>query len=169
MRHRVWVVLVLGNIHSNWPEIDNTTAEWNLWVGPVAAAEVFASGVSIHLTPLDATNQIVWTEADAGRWSASGASEGVVTGDLLQWMLDSWFRQESISGTWRRRSLRPIPIFAARGPIRVEPRSPRDLPTRRCASNLTRSGSAPWPPPSLAGDAEKPDVGSNRVRIGRGE
>lgn len=84
-------VEVPGNIHSDWPEIDNTTAEWNIWVDPVAAAEVFASDLSIHLTPLDATNQIVWTDSDASTWFGSSSPEGAAAGDLLHWMLNSWF------------------------------------------------------------------------------
>jgi pyrimidine-specific ribonucleoside hydrolase len=81
---------VRGNINSDWPEIDNRVAEWNIWVDPVAAEEVFSSGLSLHLIPLDATNQIVWTQSDALAWAASGTPEGVLAGDLLQWMLDSW-------------------------------------------------------------------------------
>ncbi len=34
-----------GNIHSDWPELDNEVAEWNIWVDPLAAQEVFASGL----------------------------------------------------------------------------------------------------------------------------
>jgi pyrimidine-specific ribonucleoside hydrolase len=79
-----------GNIASDWPEIPNAVAEWNIWVDPVAAAEVFASGLPLHLTPLDATNQVLWTRADARSWGASGTSAGILAGDFLEWMLDSW-------------------------------------------------------------------------------
>lgn len=82
---------VPGNIHSDWPGIENTVAEWNIWVDPVAASEVFNSGLSIDLTPLDATNQVVWTEADAAAWEASGTIEGVLAAEILRWMLRSWF------------------------------------------------------------------------------
>jgi purine nucleosidase/pyrimidine-specific ribonucleoside hydrolase len=81
---------VPGNIHRDWPEIDNTVAEWNIWVDPVAADEVFTSGVEIYLTPLDATDQVLWTEQDATRWASSGSAEGAMAADLLQWMLESW-------------------------------------------------------------------------------
>lgn len=83
-------IYVPGNINSDWPEIDNSVAEWNIWVDPLAADEVFASGLSLHLAPLDATNQVLWTESDAREWASSGSPEGVLAGDLLQWMLDSW-------------------------------------------------------------------------------
>lgn len=79
-----------GNIASDWPEIDNEVAEWNIWVDPVAAKEVFGSGIPLHITPLDATNQVVWTQSDALAWAASGTPEGALAGNILQWMLDSW-------------------------------------------------------------------------------
>ena len=36
----------------------NQTAEWNIFVDPLAARIVFRSGVHIRLVPLDATNQV---------------------------------------------------------------------------------------------------------------
>lgn len=87
-------IRVPGNIKSDWPEIDNTVAEWNIWVDPVAANEVFASGLKLHLAPLDATDQVLWTESDARRWAASGSPEGALAGDLLQMTMDSWSATE---------------------------------------------------------------------------
>jgi len=81
---------VPGNINSDWPEIDNRVAEWNIWVDPVAAREVFASGRPVYVTPLDATNQVTWTESDARAWASSAAPEGELAGNVLQWMLRSW-------------------------------------------------------------------------------
>lgn len=81
---------VPGNIKSDWPSIDNSVAEWNIWVDPIAASEVFASGLPLHLVPLDATKQVIWRKADLSGWTSSGALESARAGDLLRWMLDSW-------------------------------------------------------------------------------
>jgi pyrimidine-specific ribonucleoside hydrolase len=83
-------VNVAGNIHSDWPEFENETAEWNIWVDPLAASEVFSSGLSLHLVPLDATRQVGWTPVDVSGWEASGAPESALAADLLQWMLNNW-------------------------------------------------------------------------------
>jgi pyrimidine-specific ribonucleoside hydrolase len=83
-------VNVPGNIEHDWPEIKNRVAEWNIWADPVAAQEVFASGLSLHLAPLDATQQVMWTKNDLPNWTASGSPESVVAGQLLQFMLSSW-------------------------------------------------------------------------------
>jgi pyrimidine-specific ribonucleoside hydrolase len=48
-------VEVAGNVGSS-SNIENEVAEWNIYVDPQAAAKVFASGASITLVPLDATN-----------------------------------------------------------------------------------------------------------------
>jgi len=81
---------VPGNIESDWPEIHNAVAEWNIWVDPLAAHEVFVSGLPLHLVPLDATNQVIWTKADAKTWKSFTAPEAVMAGEFLDWMLDAW-------------------------------------------------------------------------------
>jgi pyrimidine-specific ribonucleoside hydrolase len=48
-------VEVAGNVGSS-SNIENEVAEWNIYVDPRAAAQVFGSGVPITLVPLDATN-----------------------------------------------------------------------------------------------------------------
>ncbi len=48
-------VEVAGNVGSS-SSIENKVAEWNIYVDPRAAAEVFGSGAPITLVPLDATN-----------------------------------------------------------------------------------------------------------------
>ncbi len=83
-------VYLPGNIEHDWPEIHNRVAEWNIWVDPVAAGEVFASSLELHLMPLDGTNQVMWTQSDAQTWSASGTPEGSLAAKILTWMLHSW-------------------------------------------------------------------------------
>jgi inosine-uridine nucleoside N-ribohydrolase len=41
---------------------DNSSAEWNIYCDPIAAREVFESGVPITLIPLDATNDVPLSE-----------------------------------------------------------------------------------------------------------
>jgi pyrimidine-specific ribonucleoside hydrolase len=86
-------IYVPGNIESDWPSIHNSVAEWNIWADPLAASEVFSSGLPLHLIPLDATQQVVWTRSDLPGWTSSNSPEGVLAGKLLGWMLDSWSPQ----------------------------------------------------------------------------
>jgi len=79
---------VPGNIESEWPEIHNKVAEWNIYVDPIAASEVFEAGLTMYLTPLDATNQVIWTYDEAITWATSGTAEGILAGEILGWMLD---------------------------------------------------------------------------------
>jgi inosine-uridine nucleoside N-ribohydrolase len=78
---------VPGNIESEWPEIHNKFAEWNIWFDPVAASEVFSAGLPLHLTPLDATSEVVWTSDDADALEAFGTPEGKLTAELLRFYL----------------------------------------------------------------------------------
>ncbi len=50
---------VPGNLgDGGYFQTDNTTAEWNLFVDPLAAQRIFAFGARIRLVPLDATNKV---------------------------------------------------------------------------------------------------------------
>jgi purine nucleosidase/pyrimidine-specific ribonucleoside hydrolase len=80
-------VHVPGNINHDWPAINNTVAEWNIWVDPMAAHEVFTSGLEIHLVPLDATNQIPWSAKDIGNWTKSKSPEATLAGNFAEMML----------------------------------------------------------------------------------
>jgi pyrimidine-specific ribonucleoside hydrolase len=84
-------LFIPGNIESDWPEIPNRVAEWNIWVDPIAAHEVLTSSLPIRLVPLDSTNQVIWTETDALAWETSGSPEGVLAAEILRWMLRSWY------------------------------------------------------------------------------
>jgi inosine-uridine nucleoside N-ribohydrolase len=54
---------VPGNLQGSGFETDNTTAEWNIYVDPLAASIVFESGAPITLVALDATNHAPVTMA----------------------------------------------------------------------------------------------------------
>lgn len=69
------------------PETTNPFSQRNIWVDPPAAAQVFQAGLPIQLTPLDATNQVVWTEEDAARWAASRTPEGQVSAEIVRGQL----------------------------------------------------------------------------------
>ncbi len=88
-------IYVPENIETDWPSIHNRLAEWNIWVDPLAADEVFASGLPLHLIPLYATNQVTWTKADAASWVNSATSECVFAADILRWMLRSWLTNDA--------------------------------------------------------------------------
>jgi len=54
-----------GNVGGVWDfGIDNPYAEWNIFVDPTAAQEVFATDIELHLTPLDATNLVYTTRTE---------------------------------------------------------------------------------------------------------
>ena len=53
-------VNVPGNVGTS-SEIQNEVAEWNIYIDPTAAAQVFASAAPITLVPLDATNSVPLT------------------------------------------------------------------------------------------------------------
>jgi purine nucleosidase/pyrimidine-specific ribonucleoside hydrolase len=86
---------VEGNIEKEWPQIPNQVAEWNIWADPLAASEVFSAGLPLHLTPLDATDQVRWNREDVDLWEKSGTPEGVLAAEILRWMLDE-FKNEDV-------------------------------------------------------------------------
>ncbi len=75
-----------GNL-SEFSPTNNTSAEWNIWVDPVAATEVFLSGVPVYLTPLDATNKVKMTAVDAAAWRTIDTPSGILAAELLSWLL----------------------------------------------------------------------------------
>ncbi len=67
--------------------LENPSAEWNLWIDPVADAEVFATDLPISIVPLDATNLVPMTSFFADQLAAHLTTpEAQAVYDLL--MLD---------------------------------------------------------------------------------
>jgi len=85
-------VFVDGNLREA-PDPDiamNEVAEWNIWIDPVAVAEVFeagSEGLDIYLTPLDATNQVEFNRADQEAWEANGTPESLIASEFLDYAL----------------------------------------------------------------------------------
>ncbi|RKU07479.1 nucleoside hydrolase [Candidatus Poribacteria bacterium] len=59
MRH-LRKIIVMGGVFEAYGNV-TTTAEFNIFVDPHAAHEVFHFGVPVHIAPLDATHQVVLT------------------------------------------------------------------------------------------------------------
>ena len=57
---RLQKIVVMGGVFEAYGNV-TTTAEFNIFVDPHAAHEVFNFGVPIHIAPLDATHQVVLT------------------------------------------------------------------------------------------------------------
>jgi pyrimidine-specific ribonucleoside hydrolase len=61
------------------------SAEFNIWVDPEAAAEVFDGGRPVTMIGLDVTHQAIVTHEDAERMGAIGNRTGRVFSDLLHY------------------------------------------------------------------------------------
>ena len=73
------------------PFSTNTVAEFNIWIDPVAAQEVFVAGeqgLNIQLTPLDATNQIEFDRQDYQEWLDTGTPESEIAAEFLDYALE---------------------------------------------------------------------------------
>ncbi len=68
-------VRVPGNLRDGGVfKTNNTTAEWNIFVDPLAARIVFRSGVPIRLIPLDATNKVLVDPAFLAKFQSGAHS-----------------------------------------------------------------------------------------------
>lgn len=84
------VEIMGGALEVNGNVENSPSAEWNIYIDPVAAKEVFTSGLDIYLTPLDATDRILWREPDAAAWAASKKPTGSTAADLLRQTMEDW-------------------------------------------------------------------------------
>jgi purine nucleosidase len=82
-QHLAGIVLMGGSMS----EAGNITpaAEFNFYVDPEAAAQVFSSGASITMIPLDCTHQALITDARLETLRAAGTPVGTAFYHLLEW------------------------------------------------------------------------------------
>lgn len=82
-------VFVPGNLREHLDPVikQNQVSEFNIWIDPVAAKEVFSAGLPLYLTPLDATNQIGFNRADLEAWKATGTPESIIASEFLDFAL----------------------------------------------------------------------------------
>ena len=78
-----------GNIRDLLPDSANLVAEWNVYADPIAAQEVFESGLEIFLVPLDATNQVTITRQDTRRWRQGGGMADFAA-DIYGSLMGNW-------------------------------------------------------------------------------
>lgn len=64
-----------------------TTAEFNIWVDPVAAKIVLASGIPMTMVGLDVTEQAAMKREDEQELRSAGTKGALVTADILDYML----------------------------------------------------------------------------------
>lgn len=87
-------VYVGGNIRPEFVPTPNSAAEWNIFVDPQAAAEVFASGLELHLAPLDSTQNVTWNKGDVRDWLSGKSPESALAARLLERTLQNWGADE---------------------------------------------------------------------------
>lgn len=86
-------VHVPGNLNDLLPDTENIVAEWNIYVDPTAASEVFASGLDLYLVPLDATNQVSLTQEDTKQWRKGGSISNFAA-DMYDSLGGAWQDEE---------------------------------------------------------------------------
>jgi pyrimidine-specific ribonucleoside hydrolase len=87
-------VNVPGNISDLLPGSANKVAEWNIYADPLAASEVFSSGLNIFLIPLDATNQVTVNRQDTTKWRNGGQIAGLAA-EIYDTLLTNWGANEA--------------------------------------------------------------------------
>jgi inosine-uridine nucleoside N-ribohydrolase len=81
---------VKGNLYQPSGKDQNNSAEWNIFVDPLAAKQVFASGIPLTIVPLDGSDGFVMRWADHARIQDSGDPVLRVLTGLWEMVLNQW-------------------------------------------------------------------------------
>ncbi len=120
-------VFVPGNLPvlPDPPFSTNTVAEFNIWIDPVAAQEVFEAGnngLNIELTPLDATNQIEFSREDQAAWIETGTPESLIAAEFLDFALTVIQSDNDPNPVWDLVAALNLsePNFSSETPLHIE-------------------------------------------------
>ena len=112
-------VYVPGNINDLLPDIPNKAAEWNIYVDPLAASQVFASGLNLYLVPLDATDQVKVTRQDTSKWRKGGNIPDFAA-DIYDSLMSAWNDDEIEMWDLVTAEIMLNPAHCAFTPLRLE-------------------------------------------------
>ncbi|NET28302.1 nucleoside hydrolase [Okeania sp. SIO1I7] len=120
-------VFVEGNLPvlPDPPFSTNLEAEFNIWIDPVAAQEVFEfgdDGLNILLTPLDATNQIEFDADDYQAWLDTDTPESLIAAEFLDFALEVIQSDNDPNPVWDLVAAINLaePEFSEETPLRIE-------------------------------------------------
>lgn len=117
-----------GNVGKSGVGIDNEVAEWNIYIDPLAANQVLASGVPVTLVPLDATSHVPitrrfyttfesWRDTPAGQFMydvLTAELDFIESGGFQFW--DSFTAAVATDETLARFEPREIAVVEQEGP-----------------------------------------------------
>jgi len=110
---------VPGNLNDLVEEENNLAAEWNIYVDPLAAHEVFNSGLDLYLVPLDATNSVNLTRTDTAAWRQGGMIADFAA-DIYDSLMGSWGQSQIEMWDLVTAEVMLHPEHCAFSPLRLE-------------------------------------------------
>jgi inosine-uridine nucleoside N-ribohydrolase len=139
----------------------SASAEFNIWVDPEAARDVFESGVPVTMIPLDVTHQAIVSLDDADRMEARGNRTGVAFADLLRFFARFHIERYGWNGAPIHDAVAvanvALPGLVESRPYRVDVETHSELTRGRTVVDL--HGVSGLPPNALVG------IGIDRTRF----
>jgi len=81
---------VKGNLYQPSGKDQNSSAEWNIFVDPLAAKQVFTSGIPLTIVPLDGSDNFLMRRADHAKIESSDDPGLQVLSGLWDMVLSQW-------------------------------------------------------------------------------